>query len=163
MLGKKCRKVWKAAPLCLFWAVWMERNRIAFDNEDFSVHRLKNSFVWNLWVWTKSIVNEGPLPLLSFFYWLGARWGSVLCFLFFCVCLKGPFVYSLYAGGFSSRCPFLFYFCICLSKKKNGIINTLSTKTTIATIAKQSHKNGFAYVTIQVKKGSLTPSNQYLK
>ncbi|RVX17120.1 putative ribonuclease H protein [Vitis vinifera] len=41
MLGKKRRKVWKAAPLCLFWAVWMERNRIAFDNEDFSVHRLK--------------------------------------------------------------------------------------------------------------------------
>ncbi|RVW78924.1 putative ribonuclease H protein [Vitis vinifera] len=39
MLGKKHRKVWKAAPLCLFWAVWMERNRIAFDNEDFSVHR----------------------------------------------------------------------------------------------------------------------------
>ncbi|KAL6331818.1 hypothetical protein AAG906_020162 [Vitis piasezkii] len=73
MLGKKHRKVWKAAPLCLFWAVWMERNRIAFDNEDFSVHRLKNSFVCNLWVWTKSIVNEGPLPLLSFFDWLGAR------------------------------------------------------------------------------------------
>ncbi|RVX20512.1 Transposon TX1 uncharacterized 149 kDa protein [Vitis vinifera] len=39
MLGKKHRKVWKAAPLCLFWAVWMERNRITFDNEDFSVHR----------------------------------------------------------------------------------------------------------------------------
>ena len=73
MLGKKHRKVWKAAPLCLFWAVWMERNRIAFDNEDFSVHRLKNSFVCNLWVWTKSIVDEGPLPLLSFFDWLGAR------------------------------------------------------------------------------------------
>ena len=73
MLGKKRRKVWKAASLCLFWAVWMERNRIAFDNEDFSVHRLKNSFVCNLWLWTKSIVNEGPLPLLSFFDWLGAR------------------------------------------------------------------------------------------
>ena len=72
MLGKKHRKVWKAAPLCLFWAVWMERNRIAFDNEDFSVHRLKNSFVCNLWVWTKSIVNEGPLSLPSFLDWLGA-------------------------------------------------------------------------------------------
>ena len=45
----------------------MERNRIAFDNEDFSIHRLKNSFVCNLWLWTKSVVNEGPLPLLSFF------------------------------------------------------------------------------------------------
>ncbi|RVW38066.1 putative ribonuclease H protein [Vitis vinifera] len=73
MLGKKHRKVWKAAPLCLFWAVWMERNRIAFDNEDFSVHRLKNSFVCNLWVWTKSIVNVDPLTLPSFLDWLGAR------------------------------------------------------------------------------------------
>ena len=118
MLGKKHSMVWKAALLCLFWAVWMEKNRIAFDNEDFSVHRLKNSFVCNLWVWTKSIVNEGPLTLPSFLDWLGARWGSVLYFLFFCVCLKGPFVYSLYAIGFSSWCPFLIYFCFCLSKKK---------------------------------------------
>ena len=73
MLGKKHRKVWKAAPLCLFWAVWIERNRIAFDNEDFSAHRLKNSFVCNFWVWTKTIVNEGSLTLPSFFDWLGAR------------------------------------------------------------------------------------------
>ena len=34
-LGKKRRKVWKATPLCIFWAVWKERNMIAFDNEDF--------------------------------------------------------------------------------------------------------------------------------
>ena len=70
-LGKKRRKVWKTTPLCLFWAVWKERNRIAFDNEDFSIHRLKNSFVCNLWSWTKLVVNEGPLSLLSFFDWLG--------------------------------------------------------------------------------------------
>ncbi|KAL6327673.1 hypothetical protein AAG906_022613 [Vitis piasezkii] len=47
-LGKKRRK-----------AVWKERNMIAFDNEEFSIHRLKNSFVCNLWLWTKSVVNEG--------------------------------------------------------------------------------------------------------
>ena len=39
----------------------MERNRIAFDNEDFSIQRLKNSFVCNLWLWTKLVVNEGAL------------------------------------------------------------------------------------------------------
>ena len=66
-LGKKRRKVWKVAPLCLFWAIWKERNRIAFENEELSIHRLKNSFVCNLWLWTKSVVNEGPLPLFSFF------------------------------------------------------------------------------------------------
>ena len=71
-MGKKRSKVWKTAPLCLFWAVWKERNRIAFDNEELSIHRLRNSFVCNLWMWTKLVVNEGPLPLFSFLYWLGA-------------------------------------------------------------------------------------------
>ena len=46
-MGKKCSKVWMAAPLCLFWAVWKERNRIAFENEELSIHRMKNSFVCN--------------------------------------------------------------------------------------------------------------------
>ena len=72
-MGKKRRKVWKAAPSCIFWAVWKERNRIAFDNEELSMNRLKNSFVCNLWVWSKPVVNEGPLSLLGFFDWLGAR------------------------------------------------------------------------------------------
>ena len=72
-MGKKRRKVWKAAPSCIFWVVWKERNRIAFDNEELSMNRLKNSFVCNLWVWSKPVVNEGPLSLLGFFDWLGAR------------------------------------------------------------------------------------------
>ena len=58
--------MWKVAPLCIFWVVWKERNRIAFDNEKISMNRLKNSFVCNLWVWTKSVVNDGPLSLPSF-------------------------------------------------------------------------------------------------
>ena len=70
-MGKKRSKVWKAAPLFLFWAIWKERNRIAFENE-FSIHRLNNSFVCNIWFWTKSIVDERPLFLISFFYWLGS-------------------------------------------------------------------------------------------
>ncbi|KAJ9693543.1 hypothetical protein PVL29_009476 [Vitis rotundifolia] len=45
-VGKKsAEKAWKLALLCLFWAVWKEINRIAFNNEEFSVHRLKYSFV----------------------------------------------------------------------------------------------------------------------
>ena len=34
-MGKKCRKVWMTAPLCLFLAVWKERNRIAFEMRSF--------------------------------------------------------------------------------------------------------------------------------
>ncbi|KAL6314646.1 hypothetical protein AAG906_026990 [Vitis piasezkii] len=43
-VGKKHRKAWRATPLCLFWSVWKERNRIAFENEDLLVQRLKYSF-----------------------------------------------------------------------------------------------------------------------
>ena len=118
-LGKKRRKVWKAAPLCVFWAVWKERNRIAFDNEELSMHRLKNSFVCNLWLWTKSVVNDGSLTLLSFFDWLGASWGLVLYFWFF-LCPWAPLVYSLYVFGPASRGPFLIYvFCVFANQKKN--------------------------------------------
>ena len=46
-VGKKRRKVWRATPLCLFWMVWKERNRIAFENQEFSIQRLKYSFVSN--------------------------------------------------------------------------------------------------------------------
>ena len=48
-MGKKCKKVWRAALLCLFWTMWRERNRAAFDNEVFSAYRLKSYFIRNFW------------------------------------------------------------------------------------------------------------------
>ena len=48
-VGKKGLKAWMAAPLCLFWSIWRERNRIAFGDESCLVHRLKTSFLFNLW------------------------------------------------------------------------------------------------------------------
>ena len=51
-VGKKRKKVWRAAPLCLFWTIWRERKRVAFDNEVFSAHRLKRSFICNFWSWS---------------------------------------------------------------------------------------------------------------
>ena len=53
--------------------VWKERNRIAFDNEEFSVHKLKYSFVCGLWSWTKLFIDVGPLSLINVFDWLGSR------------------------------------------------------------------------------------------
>ena len=97
-VGKKRRIVWKVGPLCFFWLVWKARNRIAFDNEELSLNRLKNTFVCNLWVWSKPVVNEGSLSLFGFFDWLGARWGLVLYFCFF-LCPRASLVYSLYAFG----------------------------------------------------------------
>ena len=53
--------------------MWNERNRIAFDNEEFLVHRLKYSFVYSFWFWTKLYIDVGPLPLIEFFDRLGFR------------------------------------------------------------------------------------------
>ena len=72
-VSKKYKKAWKLTPLCLFWVVWKERNRITFCNEEFSVHRLKYSFVCSLWSWTKLYLDAGPLSLIDFLNWLGFR------------------------------------------------------------------------------------------
>ena len=44
-----------AAPLCLFWAIWRERNRIVFDNVDFSFSRLKTSFISRFVYWANCL------------------------------------------------------------------------------------------------------------
>ena len=72
-MGKKRVKVWRVAPLCLFWTVWKERNRVAFENEDFSIQRMKFSFVINLWSWSKCNIVDGPNSLFNFFVWVGLR------------------------------------------------------------------------------------------
>ena len=33
-VGKKRKKMWNAAPLCLFWTLWNERNRKAFEDTE---------------------------------------------------------------------------------------------------------------------------------
>ena len=66
-MGKKQVKVCKAAPLCLFWMVWRERNRVAFENEDLSIQRMKFSFVSNLWSWSKCCNVDRPNSLFNFF------------------------------------------------------------------------------------------------
>ena len=57
-IRKRARRIWKATPLCLFWAVWLERNRIGFDDMPFSLSRLKTSFVSMLVSWGGSIELE---------------------------------------------------------------------------------------------------------
>ena len=36
-VGKNCKKVWRAAPLHIFWTVWKARNKMAFDDGMLSI------------------------------------------------------------------------------------------------------------------------------
>ena len=56
-----------------FLVIWMERNRIVFENQDHSIQKLKNYFVCSLWSWIKGFIDEGPLPLVNFLDWIGSR------------------------------------------------------------------------------------------
>ena len=60
-------------PQCIFWTVWKERNMLAFDNAEFSVQRIKNSFIHNLWSWSRVSVDVDPTSLFSFIDWLGSK------------------------------------------------------------------------------------------
>ena len=43
-VGKKRKKVWKVAPLCIFWSIWREWNRRAFEDMECLDQTFKSSF-----------------------------------------------------------------------------------------------------------------------
>ena len=57
-LRKSERKAWRAAPFCLFWAIWKERNRVVFEIEEFSLNKLRSAFVYSFCSSTGTIVNS---------------------------------------------------------------------------------------------------------
>ena len=69
-VGKKRKKLWKSIPLCIFWTVWKERNRLAFRGGFLAIQTLKNSFVCNLWSWAKLYRGEESSSLLGFLEWI---------------------------------------------------------------------------------------------
>ena len=71
-IGRKREKAWKVALLCLFWSIWRERNRRAFENCEYSDHSLKSSFLYLVWDWVRLSIGEGSLLMLNFVDWLGA-------------------------------------------------------------------------------------------
>ncbi|KAJ9671525.1 hypothetical protein PVL29_025297 [Vitis rotundifolia] len=71
-VGKKRKKIWTSIPLCIFWTIWKERNRLAFRGGSIAIQRLKNSFVCNLWSWAKVYMGEESSSLLGFLEWLAA-------------------------------------------------------------------------------------------
>ena len=70
-VGKKRKKVWKSIPLCIFWTVWKERNRLAFRGGGCVEHsEVKNFFVCNLWSWAKLYLGEEAFSLIGFLEWV---------------------------------------------------------------------------------------------
>ena len=72
-VGKKLKKIWLAAPLCLFWNIWRARNKLVFDNEVPSAQRIKANFVTNLWTWANLHSVDHTHSVVDFFTWLGSR------------------------------------------------------------------------------------------
>ena len=62
-MRKKDAKLWRALPLCLFWAIWKERNRVVFDDEAFSKSRLKSCFLFSFSSWA-SLMFEVEHPFV---------------------------------------------------------------------------------------------------
>ena len=72
-VGKKRKKIWSAAPLCLFWTIWCARNRLAFENKVTSAQRIKINFISNLWSWANLFGNDTINSVLDFLTLLGCR------------------------------------------------------------------------------------------
>ena len=53
--------------------LWRGRNRVAFDNESPSAHRMKANFISNLWSWENLYSRDRTNSLLEFLRWLGCR------------------------------------------------------------------------------------------
>ena len=60
-------RLWRAAPLCLMWAIWKERNKIIFEDDCFSLDRLKSLFLRSLCSWA-SLIMEVDCDLLRTFF-----------------------------------------------------------------------------------------------
>ena len=71
-VGKKRKKIWNSIPLCIFWTVWKERNRLAFRGGSLAIQKLKNYFVCNLWSWARVYMGEKSSSLLGFLERLAA-------------------------------------------------------------------------------------------
>ena len=72
-MGKKRKRIWLAAPLCLFWTLWRARNRMVFENKSPNDQKIKANFVTNLWAWANMLREDKTKSIVDFLTWLGSR------------------------------------------------------------------------------------------
>ncbi|RVW89084.1 LINE-1 retrotransposable element ORF2 protein [Vitis vinifera] len=72
-VGKKREKAWRAAPLCLMWTIWKERNRRAFDDIERNDQDIKSIFLYTFVNWVRVYIEEHTLSLIDFIDWLATK------------------------------------------------------------------------------------------
>ena len=114
-MGKKRKKIWLAAPLCLFCNLWRARNRLLFENKVLSAQRIKANFVSNLWTWANMYSVDNTHSVLEFLTWLGSRYVFLGLFFFVLSVFWFPFVHDPCTLGFFC---YLYNFLFIDQKKK---------------------------------------------
>ena len=71
-IGKKRKKAWKVAPLCIFWSIWRERNRRTFEDRESLDQTFKSSFLYLFWDWVRVYMGDSISSLIDFVDWLGS-------------------------------------------------------------------------------------------
>lgn len=72
-IWKSRKKVWRMAPLYLFWVTWNQRNNMVFENGGNAIQQWKLTFVSNLWPWVRNVKGCFPLLIETFMEWLGSQ------------------------------------------------------------------------------------------
>ena len=60
-IGKKRKKAWKVAPLCIFWSI-----RESLDQT------IKSYFLYLFWDWVRVYMGDNVTSLIDFVDWLGS-------------------------------------------------------------------------------------------
>ena len=72
-VGKKRKKAWNVAPLCLFWTLWNERYQRPFEDSELTDHTILCSFMYMFLEWVRVHIEFTSLSFLDFIDWLGCK------------------------------------------------------------------------------------------
>ena len=57
----------------VFFTIWRIRNKIAFEDEELSMPKLKSYFVYFPWSESKACITDGSSTLVGFIDWLSVQ------------------------------------------------------------------------------------------